>query len=37
MIPMLEWVDASTSDAGLIAALAIFYIAINWGRIHGRV
>jgi len=37
MTAMLDWIDVNTSDAGLIAAFAILYIAINWRRIHDRL
>jgi len=37
MSSMMIWIDANTTDAGIIAGLAIFYIALNWRRIHGRL
>ena len=33
---MFDWIDAHTSDAGVIAAIALFHIALNWRVIRGR-
>jgi len=34
---MFDFIDANTTNAGVIAAFAVVYIAINWRRIHGRI